>query len=195
MVSESRGSRSSGGVAARVSVTPIAALVESGLEAQDTERERFFQIAERLTNSTDPAEQKRIKKDLTRSHVRRLVPMDVVEGPSTATAGTPGRTASRRELLERREWVNTLKSFLAAEGGGLVKWTMKAVFGDGVFRPVQRPNLREGERVRLTVETVGEATDDVLGLAVHVYEGLSARDIDEIEDMAHHRAFFTDAQP
>jgi hypothetical protein len=44
----------------------IAALVESGLEAQDTERERFFRLADRLTSSTDPAEQRRIKEDLTR---------------------------------------------------------------------------------------------------------------------------------
>jgi predicted DNA-binding antitoxin AbrB/MazE fold protein len=73
---------------------------------------------------------------------------------------------------------------------------MEAVFGDGVFRPVQRPNLQEGERVRLAVESVGEAlVDDILGLAVSVYEGLSARDIDEIEEMARHRTFFTDAQP
>ena len=44
----------------------IAELVESGLEAQDTERERFLQLADRLTRSTDPAEQKRIMEDLAR---------------------------------------------------------------------------------------------------------------------------------
>jgi predicted DNA-binding antitoxin AbrB/MazE fold protein len=75
-----------------------------------------------------------------------------------------------------------------------VKWTMDAIFEDGVLRPVRRPNLPEGERVRLTVESVGVArNDDVLGLAARVYEGLSAKDIDDIEGMAHHRAFFTDA--
>jgi predicted DNA-binding antitoxin AbrB/MazE fold protein len=76
-----------------------------------------------------------------------------------------------------------------------VKWAVEAIFGDGVFRPVQSPNLQEGERVLLTIQRVGEArADDVLGLALRVYEGLSARDIDEIEEMARHRAFFTDAQ-
>ena len=77
-----------------------------------------------------------------------------------------------------------------------MKGTVEAVFQDGVFRPVRRPNLPEGERVRLTVESVGEASaDDVLRLAARVYEGLSPRDIDDIEEMARHRAFFTDVEP
>ena len=77
-----------------------------------------------------------------------------------------------------------------------MKGIVEAVFEDGVFRPVRRPNLPEGERVRLTVESVGEAsTDDILELAARVYEGLSPRDIDEIEEMARHRAFFTDVEP
>lgn len=77
-----------------------------------------------------------------------------------------------------------------------MKGTVEAVFQDGVFRPVQRPNLPEGERVRLTVESVGQdRTDDILRLAARVYEGLSLRDIDDIEEMARHRAFFTDVEP
>jgi hypothetical protein len=44
----------------------IAELVESGLEAQDAERNRFLQLADRLTNSKDPAEQRRIKEELAR---------------------------------------------------------------------------------------------------------------------------------
>lgn len=44
----------------------IAELVESGLEAQATERDRFLQLADRLTRSPDPLEQKRIKEDLAR---------------------------------------------------------------------------------------------------------------------------------
>jgi hypothetical protein len=40
---------------------------------------------------------------------------------------------------------------------------------------------------------VGEATpDDILSLAA-VYEGLSPKDIDEIEEMARRRTFFADA--
>jgi predicted DNA-binding antitoxin AbrB/MazE fold protein len=77
-----------------------------------------------------------------------------------------------------------------------VKGTVDAVFKDGVFQPVQRPDLPEGERVRLTVETVGKASpNDILVLATRVYEGLSAKDIEEIEEMARHRPFFTDAEP
>jgi len=44
----------------------IAELVESGLEAQDAERGRFLELADRLTNSKDPAEQERIKEELAR---------------------------------------------------------------------------------------------------------------------------------
>ena len=76
---------------------------------------------------------------------------------------------------------------------GAVKATVDAVFQDGVFKPVRRPDLSEGDRVRITVETVGETeSEDVLRLATHVYEGLSSRDIDEIEQMARHRTFFGD---
>jgi predicted DNA-binding antitoxin AbrB/MazE fold protein len=75
-----------------------------------------------------------------------------------------------------------------------VKSSMDAVYQDGVFRPVSPPELPEGERVRLTVERVAQATpDDILRLASQVYVGLSQQDIDEVEDMARHRALFDDA--
>lgn len=78
----------------------------------------------------------------------------------------------------------------------LVKATVDAVFQDGVFKPVQRPELSEGERVRITVERVAQAKpDDILRLANKVYEGLSPKDVDEIEEMARHRTFFADAHP
>lgn len=44
----------------------IADLVESGLEAQNAERDRFLQIADRLARSADRAEQKRLKEELAR---------------------------------------------------------------------------------------------------------------------------------
>ena len=44
----------------------IAELVESGLQAQDAERDRFLQLADRLARSDDPAEQERIKEELAR---------------------------------------------------------------------------------------------------------------------------------
>jgi predicted DNA-binding antitoxin AbrB/MazE fold protein len=76
-----------------------------------------------------------------------------------------------------------------------VKSSMDAVYQDGVFRPVSSPELPEGERVRLTVERVAQSTpDDILRLASQVYEGLSQQDIDEVEDMARHRALFDDTR-
>jgi len=42
----------------------IAELVESGLEAEDRERQTFMELADRLANSKDGAEQKRLKEEL-----------------------------------------------------------------------------------------------------------------------------------
>jgi hypothetical protein len=44
----------------------IAELVESGLEAQEHERRRFLELADRLARSTDPAERQRLKEELAR---------------------------------------------------------------------------------------------------------------------------------
>jgi hypothetical protein len=44
----------------------MAELIESGLEARERERERFMDLADRLTRSTDPADQKRLKEELAR---------------------------------------------------------------------------------------------------------------------------------
>ena len=72
--------------------------------------------------------------------------------------------------------------------------TVEAVFEGGVFRPVRRPDLPDGERVRLTFESVAQVRpDDILRLAANVYEGLSPTDIDEIEEMVRRRTFLTDA--
>lgn len=77
---------------------------------------------------------------------------------------------------------------------GSLKSTVDAVFQDGVFKPDRRPHLSEGERVRITVERVEQARpEDILQLAARVYEGLSTEDIDEIDEMARRRPFFSDA--
>ena len=44
----------------------IADLIESGLESREREKREFFELADRLAASDDPAEQKRLKKDLAR---------------------------------------------------------------------------------------------------------------------------------
>jgi hypothetical protein len=44
----------------------LTELVESGLEAQERERQRFLDLADRLARSTQSAEQKRLKQELAR---------------------------------------------------------------------------------------------------------------------------------
>ena len=44
----------------------IADLVETGLEAREQERKRFLELADRLSESSDPHEQQRLKADLAR---------------------------------------------------------------------------------------------------------------------------------
>lgn len=41
-------------------------LIEVGLESKEAEKERFFALANRLSDSRDPAERQRIKKELAR---------------------------------------------------------------------------------------------------------------------------------
>jgi hypothetical protein len=44
----------------------LVALMEAGARAQAAEKERFFELATRLTETTDAAERQRIKKELAR---------------------------------------------------------------------------------------------------------------------------------
>ena len=41
-------------------------LIESGLEAREQEKKRFFELADRLARSRDPEEQGRLKEELAR---------------------------------------------------------------------------------------------------------------------------------
>jgi hypothetical protein len=41
-------------------------LIETGLASKEAEKERFFSLTSRLTESTDPAEQERLKQELAR---------------------------------------------------------------------------------------------------------------------------------
>ena len=67
----------------------------------------------------------------------------------------------------------------------MMSQTLQAVFENGGFRLLESPTvpLSEGQRVRLIVEP-DAAPDDVLALAAQVYDGLSEREIDEIEQIA-----------
>ncbi len=44
----------------------IVDLIETGLEAREQEKARFFELADRLARSRDPEEQKRLKEELAR---------------------------------------------------------------------------------------------------------------------------------
>ncbi len=44
----------------------IVDLIETGLEAREREKRAFFDLAERLANSSNGAEQKRLKEELAR---------------------------------------------------------------------------------------------------------------------------------
>lgn len=44
----------------------IVELIEAGLEAREQERTRFLELADRLADTRDPEEQKRLKDDLAR---------------------------------------------------------------------------------------------------------------------------------
>jgi hypothetical protein len=41
-------------------------LIEAGLQSKEAEKEHFFALADRLSNSGDPAENRKIKKELAR---------------------------------------------------------------------------------------------------------------------------------
>jgi hypothetical protein len=44
----------------------VVDLIEAGLEAQQREKKRFFELADRLARSSDPEQQKQLKEDLAR---------------------------------------------------------------------------------------------------------------------------------
>jgi predicted DNA-binding protein len=44
----------------------IVDLIESGLDAREQEKKRFFELADRLARSRDPEEQRRLKEELAR---------------------------------------------------------------------------------------------------------------------------------
>ena len=67
---------------------------------------------------------------------------------------------------------------------------LDAIFEKGVFKPLQAPNLAEGQYVRLVVERQPESPDGLLELAGRVYEGLSAEEIEEVERIALDRTHF-----
>ncbi|MFQ5645548.1 MAG: antitoxin family protein [bacterium] len=73
-----------------------------------------------------------------------------------------------------------------------MKQTLEAIYEKGVFRPLKAPQIKEGKQVRLTVDTPAPSSaNDLLGLAASVYQGLTDKQIDEVERTAlDRRGFF-----
>jgi hypothetical protein len=44
----------------------LVELIETGIEAREQERRRFLEMADRLTSTSDPEEQSRLKEELAR---------------------------------------------------------------------------------------------------------------------------------
>jgi hypothetical protein len=44
----------------------VVDLIEAGIQAKEAEKQRFFSLADQLTESGDPAERQRIKEELAR---------------------------------------------------------------------------------------------------------------------------------
>tara|TARA_Y100000588_G_scaffold202125_1_gene215822 strand:- start:35 stop:259 length:225 start_codon:yes stop_codon:yes gene_type:complete len=66
-----------------------------------------------------------------------------------------------------------------------MKHTVEAVYENGVFKPLKAPEIPNGQQVRLEIEPLAQpAPEDLLDLAAQVYDGLSEKDIDEIETIA-----------
>src|SRR5207248_2821267 len=76
--------------------------------------------------------------------------------------------------------------------GATMTQTIEAVYEQGVFKPLERVKLKDGEKVKLSIEQKQQklATDEMLRLAQKVYEGLSEQDIAEIEAIALDRSNF-----
>ncbi len=78
-----------------------------------------------------------------------------------------------------------------------MKQTLKAIYKNGVFKPLEHPATPEGQQVQLVVETIPEdSPEDLLELAAQVYQGLSDGEIAEIEQIAlNRRDFFGERLP
>ena len=67
---------------------------------------------------------------------------------------------------------------------------LKAVYENGVFHPLGKPQLAEGQSVQLTIDTTNPfSPEKMLELAAKIYEGLSETDVDEIEGIALNRDY------
>lgn len=69
--------------------------------------------------------------------------------------------------------------------------TIEAIFEEGVLKPVSPLNISEHKRVTLIIEDEQGESTDILSLSSMVYNGLSPKDIEEIEKLALDRSRFS----
>ncbi|MBF0559016.1 MAG: antitoxin family protein [Nitrospirae bacterium] len=69
--------------------------------------------------------------------------------------------------------------------------TVEAIFENGVLKPVVPLDIPEHTKVKVTVEDECADSFDSLSLISMVYEGLSPKDIDDIESIILDRSRFS----
>lgn len=82
----------------------------------------------------------------------------------------------------------------------MVSHAIKAIYENGVFRPLGEPELPigEGDQVSLQVSLIVESRlspKEITRLAASVFEGLSEEEIREIEKIALDRGSFSNSSP
>lgn len=74
-----------------------------------------------------------------------------------------------------------------------MKHSVEAVFEHGSLKLLETVDLREGQRVRVDLHT--EEPEDPLEILADVYDGLSEREIEEVEDaILNRRSLFGDRE-
>lgn len=70
--------------------------------------------------------------------------------------------------------------------------TVEAIYENGVFKPISPlHNITEHKKVRLIIKDYHAEKFDILSLASTVYDGLSPKDIEDIEKLAFDRSHFS----
>jgi predicted DNA-binding antitoxin AbrB/MazE fold protein len=72
--------------------------------------------------------------------------------------------------------------------------TVDAIYENGIFRPLDEIHISEGLKVKLIIDSDNEKSKDIINLATGVYDGLSEKDISEIEKIALDRRDFFDRE-
>lgn len=68
---------------------------------------------------------------------------------------------------------------------------VEAVYENGVFRPLKKLKLSEGQEFQLTIRSKTEISpDEMLKLAAEIYEDLSEEEVRDIEEIARDRSRF-----